>query len=352
MRTKKRGGKTEALAALADFFTELETTGQRKPDVRTFGYVLTEYLEHCRRIGRKRSTLESYEMAFKRVPQELKDKPVRDLEAHDLDELYGTLELAPNTIRQTHAVLHAALDQAVTWEWLPANPADRATPPMRPKQRRRPLELLDIRRMIDRAISPKPEGEDDLVLAMAIALAAITGARRGELCGLRWEDIDATTGTLRIERQWVPGVGGQYLTTPKSADGERSVVLGEAGLALLERYRARAAEHWGLEPAEWILSPDGISPYRAKSLGYQITALGERLGLEVTTHSFRRASATQLVASGVDVDSAARRLGHTKEVMLGSYVLGADDRQRAAGDALEARFASAGLPLAELIPGE
>ena len=61
---------------------------------------------------------------------------------------------------------------------------------------------------------------------------------------------------------------------------------------------------------------------RAKALGQAITELGKGLGLKVTTHSFRRVSATQLVAAGVDVDTAARRLGHTKEVMLASYVLG------------------------------
>ena len=70
----------------------------------------------------------------------------------------------------------------------------------------------------------------------------------------------------------------------------------------------------------------------------------------MTTHSFRRAAATQLVASGVDVDSAARRMGHTKEVMLGSYVLGAEDRQQAAADSIEDRFAEMGLPLGELMP--
>ena len=60
-------------------------------------------------------------------------------------------------------------------------------------------------------------------------------------------------------------------------------------------------------------------------------------------------SATQLVAAGVDVDTAARRLGHTKEVMLASYVLGTDDRAIAAAQTIEERFVEQGLPLGTLL---
>lgn len=61
-------------------------------------------------------------------------------------------------------------------------------------------------------------------------------------------------------------------------------------------------------------------------------------------------SATELMASGVDVDTSARRLGHTTEVMVQSYVLGSDDRAVAAANTLETRLAARGLPLAELLP--
>jgi len=64
------------------------------------------------------------------------------------------------------------------------------------------------------------------------------------------------------------------------------------------------------------------TPMWGKALGQTIADLGKGLGLEVTTHSVRRVSATQLVAAAVDVDTAARRPGHTKEVMLASIVLG------------------------------
>ena len=64
---------------------------------------------------------------------------------------------------------------------------------------------------------------------MAIFLAVNASLRRGELCGLRWSDLDTDACTLRVERQWVPGVGGQYLADLRSGtgvvDGARTVPL-------------------------------------------------------------------------------------------------------------------------------
>jgi integrase len=155
--------------------------------------------------------------------------------------------------------------------------------------------------MIAEASAPRKDGEDgDVVVAMAIAMAALTGARRGELCGMKWSDIDPVTCSITIERQWVPGKGGQYLAPPKSEEGVRTIVLGHLGLDLIERYRDIMRDLLRREPDGWLLSYDaGVTPMRAKALGQAITDLGNGLGLKVTTHSFRRVSATQLVAAGL-----------------------------------------------------
>ena len=284
----------------------------------------------------------------------MKAKAIDTLTGHDFDEFYGDLgkTLGANTIRQTHAVLHAAFDQAVKWEWVAANPMTSATPPGRFKPKREALAMGDVYRMIQRASSPKElGGEGDLVLAMAVILATITGARRGELAGLRWEDIDEDTCSLRIERQWVPGKVGQHLGPPKSSDGPHTVVLGEVGMALITRYHHLIGELLNREPKGWLFSHDaGTTPLRAGALGVAISRLGSSLGIDVSTHSFRRVSGSELMASGVDVDTSSRGLGHTTEVMLESYVLGSDDRAVAAAGTLETRLAAYGLPLAALLP--
>jgi integrase len=306
-----RGGRGEAATELERFIREIGSE-KTEPEtrIRTFDDVFSAYIEHCRRIGRCPGTVESYEMVGKRITPEMKAKGIDILAGHDFDEYYGDLDktLGANTIRQTHAVLHAAYDQEVKWGWITANP-------------------------------------------MAVILATITGARRGELAGLRWDDIGEETCSVRIERQWVPGNGGQHLGPSKSSDGPRTVVLGEMGMALLTRYRHLMGELLNRELVGWVLSHDaGTTPLRARALGTAISRLGMSFGIEVSTRSFRRASVTELMASGVDADTSARRLGHTTEVMLQSYVLGSDDRAIAAAGTLESRLAERGLPLGELLP--
>jgi len=352
---RNHGGRGEAAEALAKFTEQIEEEARvagRQGAGSTVGQLFADYIARSKGSGRRESTLESYEMVAKRLTPEIRAMRVADLGSHDIDAFYASMTVGPNAVRHTHAVMRAALNQAVKWGWIDTNPANSATPPKAKRTERAPLVPADVARMIMVASAPKDEGgEADVVLAMAIAMAAMTGARRGELCGLRWDDIDVRAQTIRIERQWVPGKGGQHLGDPKSEDGKRTVTLDADGMGIIERYRYLLAEITDHEPFGWILSPEGTeTPLRAKTLGYWITDLGAKIGLKVTTHSFRRVAATELVAAGVDVDTAARRMGHTKEVMLGSYVLGADDRQIAAASLLGARFAARGLPLAELLP--
>ena len=296
---REHGGRGKAKEELEKFIAEVAQRASvpTGPTV-TVADVLDAYLVHCKRIGRTQSTIESYEHATRRVPATLGALPLAMLTPRDLNAFYGDLaeRLADNTIRQTHAILTAALEQAMKWGWIKDNPAKGATAPGRHTPKRSALPLPDIAKMVAAASAPRKNGADgDVVLAMAIAVAALTGARRGELCGMQWNDIDPATCSITIERQWVPGMGGQYLAPPKSEEGVRSIVLGQLDLDLIERYREIMREMLRRELEGWLLSYDaGVTPMRAKALGQAITELGKGLGLEVTTHSFRRSRPSSL----------------------------------------------------------
>ena len=291
--------------------------------------------------------------------------PLDELTPDDVAEFYEQLHhrgLTPTTIRHTHAVLVAAVNYAVKLKRVPENVVVGATPPDAKRKPVRRIEPEEADLMVRVAAASRDQefkvgdrivcGEEDGALAIAIFLATYVGGRRGELCGLKWSDLDPEARTLRFERQWVPGVGGQYLADLKSetgaVEGVRTVHLGDRSVALLERWRK-----WQGGPEDgWIVSHDGDTPMRAKSLTEAIAKLGRRLGIKVSPHSFRRTADTQLVAADVDVDTAARRQGHTTAVMVKHYLAGADDKAIAAGSALEARLVDRGMALDDYFAGE
>jgi integrase len=275
----------------------------------------------------------------------------------DLDRFYACLseKYKPSTINNTHRTLRAVLNQAVKWDWLTDNPAEKATPPLNRVVQHELLEPEQVAAMVKLAQLPRAEGGNgDLVLAAAMALAAVTGARRGELCGLRWDDFDTATGRLDIARQFVPQPGGQRLETLKSntgaVEGRRPFFVNADLVTDLERFRARQREELELEPHGWLLSYDGGStPMQAASLNTKITALGKKLGLKVSPHSFRRFAETQANDAGVDLITNARLHGHRPEIAARHYIQPSDANAIAAGDKLAARLKSGGLPIGELL---
>src|SRR5207245_10223604 len=124
----------------------------------------------------------------------------RALSAADLDAFYADLfakggrkgrALSGGTVRHVHAVLRAMLQQGVKWGWLPSNPATKATPPRLGRKPIKPPTPKNVLALISAA---------DPDLSCYLRLAAATGARRGEICALRWSDLNPKAGTLSITR--------------------------------------------------------------------------------------------------------------------------------------------------------
>lgn len=355
---KEHGGRSEAGDALRAFIEEVEAE-RNAPVPRTLSQAVTAYIEDCQRRGGRQGTIESYKaIAKKRLSDDLKAIVLSDLTPHHLDSFYGQMQeagYASLSIRQTHMLLGATLRQAVRWTWLDSNPADRARPPKASAAKKPKLGPSDVWSLIGKAQEPDENGNVDITLAVGIFLLVVTGCRRGELCGLRWDDIDEGRSCIQISRQWLPGVGGQYVAPLKSEtgadDGVRTVYVGPGVFTVLDRYRAHMKDLVGREPEGWLISYDaGTTPMHAKAFARILSELCKRAGVEgVTTHSFRKVTANELIAAGVDPDAAARRMGHTTQVMLNTYVKGADDRAVAAAGALEARLIDQGMPISELL---
>jgi site-specific recombinase XerD len=197
--------------------------------------------------------------------------------------------------------------------WLVANPAFVAEPPSANARPIRPPSPTDVRRLLAAARAVDPD------LACLLFLAAVAGARRGELCGLRWCDIDPAAGQLDIVRTVII-VDGACLEAPTKTRQSRRIALDDAVCESLAAHRHRAerrAAAAGVDLARegFVFSrdPDSRRPWRPDAVTRAFDRVRRRAGLAgVRLHDVRHFTATALLSSGVDLRTVAGRLGHSK----------------------------------------
>ncbi len=217
--------------------------------------------------------------------------------------------LSPASVRYVHRVLHRALGHAVLWGIIPNNPCASVEAP---KPVSAEVEILTEVQVRD--VLTKLRGRPMYMLA-AVGLA--TGLRRGELLGLRWKDVDLDAGRLRVEQSLEQTKAGLRFKGPKTKHGRRSMGLPASIVAELRSHRRAQAEQrlalgLGKEPDDALVfrRPDA-TPLLPNSVTTEWRRLVPLLKLPtVTLHAWRHTHASQLIASGMDVLTISRRLGH------------------------------------------
>jgi integrase len=337
-----RGGKRAAEAELARFVTEVSGGGHGAGDT-TLSELIQRWLELVR-DDLSPSTVRGYERIIRSyIDQSVGKIHLNKLRTDQLDSFYAQLReaggtngtpLAPATVRQTHAVIRRALNQAHRWGWIASNPAALASPP---RVRARPVSPPDpseVLRLIDEAEKLDPD------MACFLLLAATTGARRGELCALRWTDIDFEKGTALIARSLVEGHGSELVEKDTKTHASRRVALDRTSIGQLEhQYEKCSQRAAACGPAlrrsahVFSLDPDGRRPWVPNEVTKRFIRIRKAVGLEsVRLHDFRHFTATRLLAEGVPVRTVSGRLGHANAATtLGVYAhfLAESDRDAA-----------------------
>lgn len=257
-------------------------------------------------------------------------------------------KLNSNSVLHYHAMLSSVFRKGVQWGLINENPCARAE---RPKASEIDVETLDeedIARLLE-ALAGAP-----VHFSVITQLALLTGARRGEICGLRWSDIDFEKGTLSIKRtvQFIPAEGIVF-TSPKTKRSRRCIRIGADCLELLKEYRQHQIQErlrigskwarkvtiengkvvdndmlftrWNGEP----LDPETVSTWFPRFL--------EEHGLPaVHFHSLRHTNASLLIAAHVPITTVSGRLGHAQtSTTLNFYASAIQSADAAAADALE-----------------
>jgi integrase len=356
--TEKQAGK-----ALSVLVGKVEA-GKFNRTTATVGQMLDKWLADTESRQRPRTVYENKRKIEARIRPVLGDFRLSkiDREPDIINEAYRRWlaeGLSPATVHKYHSILSAACGHVLKLGWIDRNPTKRATAPSVPRKEMLVPTPEQLSALVTAAEKTDP------VLATAVALAALTGARRGELVALRYSDIDMAKGQIRIARSLTVARGEQH-TRPTKTHASRDLALDPVCVEVLRRRWAYALElsteaHSPLVDDPYVLSynANGATPANPDTFTHRFGALCvamEKPALELLRktkpkaertdlapgerwpfrfHDLRHFSVTTLIAAGVDVRTVAERHGHARATMtLDRYAHALPERDREAAGVL------------------
>ena len=205
--------------------------------------------------------------------------------------------LSPKTVRNIHQVISSAMDFAKAQKLIAVNPTDGCA---LPKLEHREMKTLPVEQLASFLREAKESGVFEMYY---IELA--TGLRRGELLGLKWEDLNLEQCTLRVQRQ-VSRINGEVVEAPlKTKNSYRTISLGEDAVGILKKQKKKCGD------SEYVFpSPTG-GPISPDSVIQMLHRVLKRAGLpKVRFHDLRHTFATVALQNGVDIKTVSGMLGH------------------------------------------
>ena len=308
---------------LRDLIEEVGRVDHAGP-AETFGAFLDRWLKTTSVLkDRSPTTVREYRRIIdKTIKPALGNLALRDIDGAALDDLYVALRtrkppLSPASVRRVHALVSSACGWAVKRRELSSNPADQASPPsviQTPKTAPTPDEVL---RMLAEAYGDDPD------MAVFIAVAAATGARRGELLGLIWQDVDWDQEMLTVGRS-VAVVSGEWIKKDTKTHTEKMIPLtgitkdGEVVTFALDTLRAHRAlmEERALEAGATVTDEmpvftyNMVDPINPDTASHYVRAIATRAGVDAHLHQLRHFAGTYLIGGDVDLATTQNYLGH------------------------------------------
>ncbi len=321
-------GKTrqEVAAKLAKALTDREHGLVFDAGALTVGEYLYRWLSDCLQDTVKPSTYSSYDQLVRKhiVPALGRVRLKALASAHVRGLLRDKLDagLSPRTVQYIRFVLRKALDQAVTDNMIPRNPAASVKSPQVRREEIKPLSPEQSRLFLRAATN----AEDRLQALYVLAIHC--GLRQGELLALKWEDVDLEAGTLQVRRSLSGSKDGRpTFNTPKTAKSRRRVRLTAGATDALKRHRKRQLEERMKVAGLWrdyglvFTTEIGTPLDRHNLVERAFKPLLKKAGLpKIRFHDLRHTCATLLLSRGVHPKIVQEFLGHaTIAITLDTY---------------------------------
>lgn len=325
-RRSKRGGgfktKSEAQQALRKVLGELDT-GRVVTPHGTVGDWLVEWLDTYSRSGKvKRTTIAAYaDHVNKQLVPRIGNVPLGKLTPAHVARLYADLlsagevrhksgrGLSPKTVRNIHQTLNKALGDAVRYGRVARNVCESVDLPRYERPEIQAWSVEELQHFLGDAAS-----REDGLLPVWYLLAS-TPLRRGEVCGLRWSDVDLVEGLVTVRSTRLEVHGEVFEDSPKSRRGRRTLALDTPAVVALAALRNAQEENAALlggKCSEYVVTDHNGKPISPESLTRKFYAATKRARLpQIRLHSLRHTWASFALQEGTSIHVVAGRLGHS-----------------------------------------
>jgi integrase len=352
-RTINASGSKEAEKQLALFIAEIEKGHCIDSTKLTFADFIEKWLKEYAEKNLAPKTLLSYR-------KELENRIMPALGAHKLNKLkpihiiqfYNSLSedgvrkdgkpggLSGKTQLYYHHIISSILKDAVQWQIIESNPAEKVKPP---KATKRKIEFFDDKQtarmlaLLDNV---------DLKWKTIVYVALYTGMRKGEIMGLEWHDINFEKGTINIERasQYVPG-RGVITKEPKNESSKRVISASQTLLQLLKVYKTHQNEQRMSHADIWkgttrlFTTWDGDAMFPDSISNWFSDFIKDNNLPHITFHGLRHTSASILIDQGLNIKAVSSRLGHANtSTTMNIYAHALKSADKQAADIMDGMF--------------
>ena len=264
-------GKTqaEAKAKLKQAIEEAKGLDAAKAGRYTVGQWMEVWFEHYAKVKVRPSSHQTYRGYIdNHIKPNIGKIPLEKLTSLELQKFYKKLltngrvdrlesrhqakGLSPKTVRNIHQIISSAMSLAKEQKLIVANPAEGCA---LPRLEHREMKTLPVEQLQSFLREAKESGVYE-----PYYLELATGLRRGELLGLKWEDIDLERGDLRVRRQ-VARINGEVVEAPlKTKNAYRTLPLAEDTIDVLKAQRKKTGDGpWVFpSPTGGPISPDSV----------------------------------------------------------------------------------------------
>ena len=241
--------------------------------------------------------------------------------------------LSAKTVQEHHRLISTVLEQAVKEGLVPFNAASRADLPKAEKHDPNYFQPETVAAIRD-ALEKEP-----LKWKTLVHLFLITGARRGEILGLKWDKVDFDASRVYICNSilYSPDVG-VYESTPKTERSKRFIALPTETMQLLRKYKAWQTEErlrmgGYYDNQGFVFTQENGKPMHPDTVTDWLNKFSARHNLpHINPHAFRHTMASMLYFNGVDSVSISKRLGHAQvstTANIYAHVMEAADQKNA-----------------------